>query len=150
MAKKLSGHVSRTAEWVTNVGNEHGQVLVSVLTAKEGSGLSKMARGLFPDWDNILIRLDIYHFMRQIATGCCTESHQLHQIFMARLSQCIFQWDSGDLERLKLAKKRELESQGIKEPEDRVLISRITSRELALHCHRTTRSAEEIPKISQT
>ena len=116
MAKKLSGHASRTAEWVTNVGNEHGQVLVSVLTAKEGSGPSKMARGLvkhysdanvdppsflyvdrdccsgkskvlFPDWDKILIRLDIYHFMRRIATECCTESRQLHQIFMARLSQ---------------------------------------------------------------
>ena len=143
MAKKLSGHASRTAEWVTNVGNEHGQVLVSVLTAKEGSGLSKMAGGLmkryknasvdppvllyvdrdccygkskalFAEWDNLLIRLDIYHFMRRIATGCSTESHQLHQTFMARLSQCIFQWDSNDLEHLKLAKKREMESQGIR------------------------------------
>lgn len=63
---------------------------------------------------------------------------------MARLSQCIIQWDSGDLECLKLAKKRELESQGIREPEDQVVISRITSRELALQCRRTTRSAEEI------
>lgn len=173
MAKKLSGHAARTAEWATDVGNEHGQVLVSVLTAKEGAGLSRMAAGLvkrysdasidppsllyvdrdccsgkskalFPDWDKLLIRLDIYHFMRRIATGCPTESHQLHQTFMARLSQCIFQWDSGDLERLKLAKKRELESQGIKEPEDRLVISRITSRKLALHCCRLTRSAEEI------
>ena len=107
VAKKLSGHASRTAEWVTNVGNEHGQVLVSVLTAKEGSGLNKMAgglvehyrdagvdppvilyvdrdccngksKGLFPGWDNLLIRLDIYHFMRRIATGCCTISHTSH------------------------------------------------------------------------
>ena len=46
MAKKLSGYTSRTAEWVTNVGNKHGQVFVSVLTAKEGSGLSNMAGGL--------------------------------------------------------------------------------------------------------
>ena len=106
---------------MTNVGNEHGQVLVSVLTAKEGSGLSKMAGGLmkrykdasvdppvllyvdrdccsgkskalFAEWDNLLIRLDIYHFMRRIATGCSTESHQLHQTFMARLSQCPLNW----------------------------------------------------------
>ena len=173
MAKKLSGYASRTAEWLTNVGNEHGQVLVSVLTAKEGSGLSKLAGGLmkrykdasvdppvllyvdrdccsdknkafFAEWDNLLIRLDIYHFMRRIATGCSTESHQLHQTFMARLSQCIFQWDSNDLERLKLAKKREMESQGIKEPGDRDVLSRITSREFALHCRRTTRSTEDI------
>ena len=46
VAKKLSGHASRTSEWVTNVGYERGQVLLSVLTAKEGSGLSKMAGGL--------------------------------------------------------------------------------------------------------
>ena len=62
---------------------------------------------------------------------------------MTRLSRCTFQlWDSEDLERFKLAKK--LENQGIKEPGDREVISRITSRELALHYRRTTRSAEEI------
>ena len=100
---------------MTNIGNEHGQVLVRVLTAKEGSGLSKMdgglmkqyknasvdppvllyvdrdccsgkSKALFAEWDNLLIRLDIYHFMRRIATGCSTESHQLHQTFIARLS----------------------------------------------------------------
>lgn len=45
MAKKLSGHTAPTAEWATNVGNEHGQVFVSVLTVKEGAGLSRMAEG---------------------------------------------------------------------------------------------------------
>ena len=35
------------AAWVTNVGNEHGQVLISVLTCSEGTeGLSPMAVGL--------------------------------------------------------------------------------------------------------
>ena len=92
MAKKLSGHAARTAEWATNFGNELGQGLVSVLTAKEGAGLSRMAGGLmkrhsdasvdtpsllyvdrdccsgkskalFPDWDKLLIQIDIYHFM---------------------------------------------------------------------------------------
>ncbi|XP_069000216.1 uncharacterized protein [Embiotoca jacksoni] len=38
---------SDTAAWVTSVGNEHGQVLMSVLTCSEGSeGLSRMAAGL--------------------------------------------------------------------------------------------------------
>ena len=32
--------------WVTNVGNENGQVLMSVVTAAEGAGLDAMFRGL--------------------------------------------------------------------------------------------------------
>lgn len=46
MTKKLAGTAADTAAWVTNVGNEHGQVLVSVLTAGEGEGLLPMAAGL--------------------------------------------------------------------------------------------------------
>lgn len=174
VTKKLSGHASQTAEWVTNVGNKHGQVLVSILTAKEGSGLIKKAgsrikrykdvsvdppvllyvdsrdccsgknKALFAEWDKLQIRLDIFHFMPCIDTGCSTEAHQLHQTFIARLSQCIFQWDNDDLECLKLAKKRELENQGMKGPGDREVLSRISSPELALFCRRTTRSGEEI------
>ncbi|XP_047244994.1 uncharacterized protein LOC124882568 isoform X3 [Girardinichthys multiradiatus] len=44
--KKLAGTAVNTAGWCTNVGNEHGQVLVSVLTAAEGHGLWPMAAGL--------------------------------------------------------------------------------------------------------
>lgn len=32
--------------WATNVGNEHGQVLMSVLTEGEGQGLKKMLDGI--------------------------------------------------------------------------------------------------------
>ncbi|XP_038842219.1 uncharacterized protein LOC120041349 [Salvelinus namaycush] len=46
VTKKLAGTAADTAAWVTNVGNEHGQVLVSVLTAGEGEGLFPMAAGL--------------------------------------------------------------------------------------------------------
>lgn len=46
VTKKLAGTAADTAAWVTNVGNEHGQVLVSVLTAGEGDGLLPMAAGL--------------------------------------------------------------------------------------------------------
>ncbi|KAM4533308.1 uncharacterized protein V3H82_025811 [Fundulus diaphanus] len=47
VTKKLAGAASDTAAWVTNVGNEHGQVLISVLTCSEGTeGLSSMAAGL--------------------------------------------------------------------------------------------------------
>ncbi|KAJ4941723.1 hypothetical protein JOQ06_011598 [Pogonophryne albipinna] len=47
VTKKLAGTASDTAAWVTNVGNEYGQVLISVLTCSEGAeGLSSMAAGL--------------------------------------------------------------------------------------------------------
>ena len=46
VTKKLAGHAARTAAWCTNIGSEHGQVLMSVLTAAEGHGLREMAKGL--------------------------------------------------------------------------------------------------------
>ncbi|XP_056232399.1 uncharacterized protein LOC130169565 [Seriola aureovittata] len=47
VTKKLAGAASDTAACVTNVGNEYGQVLMSVLTCSEGTeGLSRMAAGL--------------------------------------------------------------------------------------------------------
>jgi len=36
--QKLSGPAKGTAQWLTSVGNEVGQVLMSVLTANEGAG----------------------------------------------------------------------------------------------------------------
>ncbi|CAB1441186.1 unnamed protein product [Pleuronectes platessa] len=46
MTKKLAGHAAGTAACVSNVGNEHGQVLMSVLSESEGDGLWPMAAGL--------------------------------------------------------------------------------------------------------
>jgi hypothetical protein len=46
VVKKLAGYVAGTASWVTNVGNERGEVLMSVLTASEGIGLDHMVTGL--------------------------------------------------------------------------------------------------------
>ncbi|CAL8332725.1 unnamed protein product [Merluccius merluccius] len=46
ITKRLAGGAAGTAAWVTNVGNEYGQVLMSVLTASEGDGLVDMAAGL--------------------------------------------------------------------------------------------------------
>lgn len=46
-AKKLQGIEANTANWATNVGNEHGEVLVSIMTDSESNeGLRKMAEGL--------------------------------------------------------------------------------------------------------
>ena len=46
VVKKLAGYSSGTAAWATNIANEMGQVLMSVLTASEGVGLEPMAAGL--------------------------------------------------------------------------------------------------------
>ena len=39
VTRKLAGKVSKTAQWATDVGNEHGQILMCVLTTAEGSGI---------------------------------------------------------------------------------------------------------------
>jgi hypothetical protein len=101
MTKKLAGHGSGTALWVTSVGNEYSQVLQCVVTSSESeAGLHEMVTGLmkryadasveppkllyvdskccsfggtspfnslFKEWPQLLVRLDIYHFMRRIA-----------------------------------------------------------------------------------
>ena len=46
VVKKLQGTASDTAPWVTNVGNEYGQVFLLVVTVAEGAGLDAMFRGL--------------------------------------------------------------------------------------------------------
>ena len=47
VVKKLQGLAAGTATWVTNVGNEQGEVLISVVTESEGLlSLKPMADGL--------------------------------------------------------------------------------------------------------
>ncbi|XP_051787510.1 uncharacterized protein LOC114657616 isoform X3 [Erpetoichthys calabaricus] len=133
VTKKLAGAAAGMAAWVTSVGNEQGQILISVLTAAEGAGLHPMATGLmrryrdasvspplvlyvdrdccshggpykvsllFNQWDQLVVRLDVWHLMQHFAAGVTTESHPLYSLFMARLSFCIFEWDQGDVARL--------------------------------------------------
>ncbi|CAM4668159.1 unnamed protein product [Leuciscus chuanchicus] len=179
--KKLAGAAAGTAAWVTNVGNEHGQVLMSVLTSHEGQGLLPMTTGLvkryeaagvapptllyvdrdccssvgtsragamFSGWSDVVVRLDVWHFMRRFAAGLHTDSHPLYGLFMAKLSACIFVWDEGDVALLREAKMRELEQQqGIRGLTEDQLTSRLTSRQLALHCRRCTRGVEETEQL---
>ncbi|KAK9963911.1 hypothetical protein ABG768_005130 [Culter alburnus] len=181
VAKKLVGAAAGTAAWVTNVGNEHGQVLMSVLTSHKGQGLLPMTTGLvrryeaagvapptllyvdqdccssvgtsraaamFSGWSDLVVRLDVWHFMRRFAAGLHTDSHPLYDLFMAKLSACIFVWDEGDLSLLKEAKRRELEQQqGIRGLTDDQLTGRLTSKQLAQHCRRCTRGVEETEQL---
>ncbi|XP_051778746.1 uncharacterized protein LOC127526673 [Erpetoichthys calabaricus] len=173
--KKLAGAAAGTAAWVTNVGNEHGQILISVLTAAEGAGLHPMATGLmrryrdasvspplvlyvdrdccshggpckvsllFNQWDQLVVRLDVWHLMRRFAAGVTTESHPLYSLFMARLSFCIFEWDQGDVARLRQAKAGEAGN----DPRGSGY-GKIPLKELARHCRRRTRGAEETGRL---
>ena len=47
VCKKLQGAAANTANWVTNVGNERGEIVISVLTESESmESLKMMAEGL--------------------------------------------------------------------------------------------------------
>ncbi|KAK7105237.1 hypothetical protein V1264_016643 [Littorina saxatilis] len=87
--------------------------------------------------------------MRRLASGCTTDAHPLYSLFMRRLSHCIFQWDEADPTALKTAKRVELVRHGFVNPSDQDVISRIGRRELALHCHRATRSTDDIQVLIQ-
>ena len=53
VVKKLQGAAAGSATWVTNIGNEHGEVLISVVTQSEGApGLQKMAKGLMMRYES--------------------------------------------------------------------------------------------------
>ena len=61
VCKKLQGTAAGSASWCTNVGNEKGEVLVSVLTESEGlEGLHSMATGLIQRFANN-IHCEIHH-----------------------------------------------------------------------------------------
>ncbi|WAR14621.1 hypothetical protein MAR_004726 [Mya arenaria] len=174
---KLAGPVRGTALWASNIGNEYGQVLMSVLTAGEGHGLALMANGimkrykdaaverpevlfvdrdccgsspvrtLFHQWKDIPIRLDIWHFMRRMSGGCTTDSHPLYGSLMNNISRCIFMWDKDDLEALKEAKRGELMLKQVHLKDDADLLTHISKQELALHCRRTTRGADTTDSV---
>ncbi|XP_034557840.1 uncharacterized protein LOC117825948 isoform X1 [Notolabrus celidotus] len=101
-----------------------------------------LLRRQFEEWEQMSIRLDIWHFMRRIAVGCTTDSHQLYATFMSRLSHCIFMWDEDDLKALKLAKQAEMEADR-RRPSEADVMRRISRSELALHCRRATRGTRE-------
>ena len=103
LAKKLAGDVSRSAQWVTDVGNEYGQVLTCILMTADGTRLQAMghvlawrfkeahvdppkvlyvnrdccgpaAGRLFPGWKNIQIRVHFWHLMRHFTRGVIAQS----------------------------------------------------------------------------
>ena len=186
ITKKLQGAEANTASWVTNIGNERGEVLNSVVTTSESmQSLQGMVDGivdrfsradvdppvllytdreccsstqeggskfrlLFSAWENLQVRLDIFHFMRRLAVGVTSESHPLYSVFMASLSRCIFEWDQQDLDSLYAAKRQELVASGIKNPSPEAVRRAVGKKELALHCRRRTRGAEATANLLES
>ena len=73
MCKKLQGTAANTANWATNVGNEKGEVLTSVLTESEGSeALSRLATGLMDRY--IIVPLCVYVHICLNSNSCRYES----------------------------------------------------------------------------
>ena len=110
------------------------------------SGQGKTQRQ-FRDWPALIVRLDIWHYMRRLARGCTTESHQLYGMFMSRLAACLFEWDSDDLSLLIVAKRNELARLGVTDLSDDSVRKRLTKNEMQLHCRRHTSGTEKTVQL---
>lgn len=51
----FSGHGRKTAMWATNVGNEYGQILMSILTEGEGASLRPMIEGIMSRYEKAAV-----------------------------------------------------------------------------------------------
>ena len=83
LAKKLSGKCKQSAAWVTNIGNEHGQVLISVFTESESTdGLHEMAKGLTQRYQKAKVEQPKVLYVDR---GCCTSTSMpssIKQLFL--------------------------------------------------------------------
>lgn len=109
---------------------------------REGGGQTKLQQR-FGKWPHLIVKLDIYHFMRRLASGCTNDAHPLYPTFMAKLSCCIFEWDSRDVALLRQAKKEQLKREGVPGITERLVDHHITKEDLALHCKRRTRGEQQ-------
>lgn len=81
--------------------------------------------------------------MRRLARGVTSESHPLYGEFLRKLSYCIFEWDSEDVDRLKVAQCEVLKKAGIANPTSTAIKKSLTKRDLLTHCKRRTRGTDE-------
>lgn len=85
-------------------GETPPQVLYVDRDCCSARGKEKVA-AMFSEWDQLIVRLDLWHFMRRFAVGVTTDIHSLYGPFMKLLTARIFEWDASDVERLKEAKQ---------------------------------------------
>ena len=123
-------------------------LLYSLILSDCSEGGAVKVKDLFSQWSELIISLDIWHYMRRFAVGCTTEFHPLYAVFLGHLSQCIFEWSNADLQLLKHAKCCELKRSGVTDPSDKDVIRHISKKELAIHCRRKTCGVEETTQLN--
>ncbi|CAL8320142.1 unnamed protein product [Gadus morhua 'NCC'] len=106
----------------------------------EETGGESELKARFGGWPDLVIRLDVWHFLRRLAAGCTTDAHALYPVFMATLS--VFEWDPEDVALLRHAKREELRREGVPGISEALVDSRLTKAQLALYCRRRTRGEE--------
>ncbi|KAL2087206.1 hypothetical protein ACEWY4_018265 [Coilia grayii] len=71
ITKKLAGGIGDSAAWMSNIGNEFGQVLNSVLTTGEGAGLEELCQGIVTRYKNAgQAEPDVIY----VDQDCCSQS----------------------------------------------------------------------------
>ncbi|XP_036419498.1 uncharacterized protein LOC118803096 [Colossoma macropomum] len=83
ITKKLAGIGRGTAFWLTSVGNEIGQILISVLTAEEGAGLNLMTSDLMKRYSQAGVAPPKVLY---VDSHCCVEEG------LSKLQQRFAQW----------------------------------------------------------
>lgn len=71
--KKLAGTARGTALWLSSVGNEYGEILISVLTAQEGAGLDRMAEDLVRRYQLADVDPPVILY---VDCGCCAKAER--------------------------------------------------------------------------
>lgn len=72
VCKKLQGAAADTASWATNVANERGEVLISVLTESEGEeALRPMVNGLMSRYQQAAVEPPVLLYTDK---DCCSQS----------------------------------------------------------------------------
>ncbi|KAK0131748.1 hypothetical protein N1851_033466 [Merluccius polli] len=92
------------------------------------AGRETKLKARFSGWPDLIIRLDIWHFLRRL--------------FLASLSVCLVEWDPANVALLRQAKREELRKEGVPVVSDSLVDSRITKAQLAQYCRRRTRGEE--------
>ena len=83
ITKKLAGIGRGTAFWLTSVGNEIGQILISVLTAEEGAGLDLMTSDLMKRYSQAGVAPPKVLY---VDSHCCVDEG------LSKLQQRFMQW----------------------------------------------------------
>ncbi|KAK0141506.1 hypothetical protein N1851_021392 [Merluccius polli] len=106
-------------------GNEHGQVLVSVMTTREGQALDAMAAGLMKRYREAG---EPPPKIMYVDRDCCSQHGP------CRVKTMYAEWDG-------------LQHGGIGHISEEAVTTRINRRELARHCRRRTRGVEETTRL---